>query len=655
MIQDSLSAWRKQLYLYATTAANMQPQQVTGMGKRAIKEQLLPRLPVDLERRYETKVPDEWSTRHDLIADNRDLIRSSLSDSTRTVYKDRANSAANGRLTFMNRSLELQTEPSINWYDSRFEELPLLWSLKLYAFEPLEDVILGVDPEQDDALALRRSFDAWIEDWIESVEIGRLRYLRGAWTPWSVSLRIQRWIQYAAWRQQVTATSRPGFEAAFEREIYKNAVFLRNHIEWDVGGNHLVENGIALLVAGLFFDDRESDWTEVGMSILAETGMRQFLDDGCHYERSPMYHVLTLTRVLTASELLSTSEYAVPTAIETAATNGTAFLESIRPPDGRLPLLNDAVYGQSLPLDDCLQYAAASGIRTNLGQQANKGGSLGASGYRWLPTEIGTLLFDGGPLGPKHLPGHSHSDTLSVLLWLGEHPVVTDTGTFGYVSGPRRDYARGVRSHSTVQVGDAEPIEIGGTYLLGSRTDPQLRTQSGEISLIEGRYESTSPFCPAYTHHRAVYGGDDWWLILDTVGGHGRRSVTSRLPLHPDVSPSVDAHSVSSAAAERIRLTIGETDSNGYLYPINATDTTITDGWYFPRFGVATERPVVEIATTTSRQPARIGVLITAADCVGDCSVQYDDGNPQTLLFQESEYQLPPSRLSSVLVTRPDR
>lgn len=626
----------------------MQPQQVIGMGTRTIKEQLLPRLPVDLDSRYETKVPDEWSTQHELIADNRELLRSSLSDPTRTAHQDRAESAANARLTFMNQSLELRTEPSITWYDSRFEELPLLWALKLYAFEPLEDVVLGVDPKQDDAPALRREFDDWIKDWIDSIEIGRLRYLRRGWTPWSVSLRIQRWIQYAAWRRQVAGEAEigSGFEAAFERELYKNAVFLRNHIEWDVGGNHLVENGIALIVAGLFFDG-ESDWIEVGSSILAETGLTQFLDDGCHYERSPMYHVLTLTRFLTAAELLSASEWAVPTAIEATATNGTAFLESIRPPDGRIPLLNDAVYGQSLPLDDCLRYAAASGIRTNREQGMS---TLGASGYRWLPTEIGTMLFDGGPVGPKHLPGHSHSDTLSVLLWLEEQPVVTDTGTFGYVSGPRREYARGVSSHSTVQLEDSEPIEIGGTYLLGSRPDPQLRTHSGEISLIEGRYESTSPFCPAYTHHRAVYGGDDWWLILDTVKGHDRRSVRSRLPLHPDVEPSVGDQPVASAAAEQIQLTIGETGVNGYLYPIHATDTRISDNWYFPRFGVATERPVVEI-TTTNRQPARIGVLITSSDHTAEQSVRYDDGIPNTLVVQGCEYLLPPSRLSPISVT----
>lgn len=618
----------------------MQPQQIAGMCKRTVQERVVPRLPVDFDGRYESQVPNTYSTSHDLIAANRDCLRSSLDDATRTDYHNRAHRASTGTVTFMNESLEVQDGSSITWYDDRFEALPLLWSLKLYAFEPLDDLILGVDPTEDAAPELRATFDDWIDDWIETAEIGRPQYLRRAWTPWAVSLRLQRWIQYAAWREGVTdGSSRLGFETAFEREIYKNALFLRNHIEWDVGGNHLVENGIALLTAGLFFDDPH-DWIEIGTSILADAGLQQFLDDGCHYERSPMYHVLTLTRLITACELLKRANRPVPTALETAATNATAFLGALRPPNGQIPLLNDAVYDESLPIDACLQYAAATGVRTTHSAHAteNNKSTMGESGYRWLNTDIGAVLFDGGPTGPRHLPGHSHSDTLSVLLWVDDNPVVTDTGTFGYVSGDRRTYARSVRGHSTVQVGEAEPIEIGGKYLMGSRPTPQLRTQSGEISLVEGRYDSASPFGPAYTHHRAVYAGDDWWFIQDTVSGHDDKSVKSRLPLHPSVTPSVDDH---------IQLSVGDNaESTVSLSPSPGTEHTITEGWYFPKFGVETKRPVVELSAPT-QNPATVGVLITATEIGGEFEVRTDHTVPTAVELPDRSYRLPPSQLLS--------
>lgn len=629
--------WTTQLYLYAATARKLQPQQIAGMCKRTVQERLVPRLPVDFDSRYENQVPENCSTNVDPIAANRACLRSSLDESTREAHRNSAHSSTTGRLTFMNESLCVRDGPSINWYDDRFETLPLLWSLKLYAFEPLDDVVLGFDPTTEQAPALRGAFDEWISDWIDTIEIGRPRYLRRAWTPWAVSLRLQRWIQYAAWRDEVTdGSTKPGFETAFEREIYKNALFLRNHIEWDVGGNHLVENGIALLTAGLFFDDQH-DWIEVGTSILVETGIEQFLGDGCHYERSPMYHVLTLTRLVTAYELLERANQSVPAALETAATDATAFLQALRPPDGQIPLLNDAVYGESLPIDACLRYAAASGIRTSHSTQTaeNTHPTMGESGYRWLRTDAGALLFDGGPTGPQHLPGHSHSDTLSVLLWLDDNPVVTDTGTFGYVSGPRREYARSVRSHSTVQVGGTEPIEIGGKYLMGARPTPQLRTQFGEISLVEGEYDSASPFGPAYTHHRAVYAGEDWWYIHDTVTDHDNTPVTSRLPLHPTVTLSVD---------DQIQLSVENAESTGYLYPNQETEHAVTEGWYFPEFGVETTRPVVELSGTT-QAPATVGVLITVDRKVEAFELRTDRSGPTAVELGDCSYRLPPSQL----------
>ncbi len=637
MSRHSVPDVTKRLYLYAATATKLQPQQIAGMCKRTAQERLIPQLPVNFDSRYENNVPDEYSTRHDLIAANRDCLRSSLDEVTRDAYRTRAHDAATGQVTFMNESLCVRDDASINWYDDRFESLPLLWSLKLYAFEPLDELVLGVDPTQDAAPELQAQFDAWIDDWIDSIEIGRSQYLRRAWTPWAVSLRLQRWIQYAAWRDEVDDdTALFGFETAFEREIYKNALFLRNHIEWDVGGNHLVENGIALLTAGLFFDDPH-DWIEVGTSILTEAGTEQFLDDGCHYERSPMYHILTLTRLVTACELLERANKPLPAGLKTAAANATAFLETLRPPNGRIPLLNDAVYGEALPLEACLQYAAASGVRSARSTQptADEQPAMGESGYRWLQTDIGAVLFDGGPTGPQHLPGHSHSDTLSVLLWLDETPIVTDTGTFGYVSGTRREYARSVRGHSTVQVGETEPIEIGGKYLMGSRPTPKLRTQSGDISLVEGQYESASPFGPPYTHHRGVYAGDDWWFIQDTVTGHNDNTVRSRLPLHPAVTPSDDDH---------IRLTVDDSEQTVFLSPSATTEHTITNGWYFPEFGVETERPVVELSATT-RNPATIGVLITDTKPTDEFEVRTDHTVPTALALPDRSYQLPASEL----------
>ncbi|MGM0715856.1 MAG: heparinase II/III domain-containing protein, partial [Halobacteriota archaeon] len=443
----------KTLYLGAHTIVRMNPQQIVGMGLRNARERLVPRLPVDFDRRYERRVPADPPVSIDVLADNAAVLRDSLASVERRRHRTNARNVADGTMTLMNRSVSIEGGDSIDWYEDRFDEQSSLWRLKLYAFEWLGAAALGFEPSASEE-AVRDALDALIGGWVESVDVGGERYLRRHWTPWSVSLRIQHWLRYLAWRRESADGMSPDAEAAFRREIYKNACFLRNHVEWDVGGNHLVENGAALLMAGIAFESVETDWIETGLSILESVADQQFLDDGCHFERSPMYHALVLTRYLTTQDLLERTGRPVPTSVRTVTAEATDFLRRLRPPDGRIPLLNDSVYGEAHSLDACLRYAGAVGVG-RIEVRSDVPGTIRevpptVSGYEWLRTDAGAMLVDGGPTGPPHLPGHGHSDTLGILLWIGDRPVITDTGTFDYVDGPRREYARGVRGHNTV-------------------------------------------------------------------------------------------------------------------------------------------------------------------------------------------------------------
>ena len=641
---SAISEVMRMPYLGFHTAKRMQPRQIAGIAERKSRELLLPHLPVDFDRRYHRRVPDDPPVRLESVARNTELLRKCIDDTTRERYRTRAREAAGGAPTFMNRTLRVAEGVDVEWYDDRFEALPLLWPLKLYAFQPISWLYLGFDPRENAAEEFRATFDGWIEDWIESVEIGRPGYLRRAWTPWAVSLRIVYWSRYLAWRDAVSSDGSGGdFERAFRRELYKNALFLRNHVETDVGGNHLIENGAALIVAGVLFSKRS--WIKGGTSILTDAATTQFLEDGYHFERSPMYHVLTLTRYLTVCDLLDRGEQSVPGELRTTADKATAFLRFLRPPNGRIPLLNDAVYGQALPLEDCLQYADAIGFENEGGVErwappARTESIKRTSGYRWLRTDDGAMLIDGGLVGPPHLPGHSHSDTLSVLLWLDDRPVMTDTGTFGYVAGSRREYARGVRGHNTVQVGDTEPITLGGTYLMGPRPEPTTRHERGIVSLFEGRYEAMPYDRAAYTHHRAAYAGDKWWVIRDAVSGQENRPTCSQLHLHPDVDPSIDS-------TGRVRLELGGGDGVAFVYPLEATRVSINAGWRFPRFGVSDSRPVIQLyAKDTKVDPMTLGFLITRHN-IDDIAVKSTDIGLTHLHVAAEEYRLPEVRFST--------
>lgn len=593
--------------LYAQTIGRMHSRQLVGIADRALRERVFTRAPIDFDQRYANSVPSVLQPETEMFESDTATLRESLAPEAVSRLRRRAADAAAGEPRFLNRSLDMGDHGSLDWSDDRFEDLPRLWRLKLCAFEPLGEAAISVDPEDTHAESVRSAFDEWIRSWIRHAEIGSSRYLRRDWTPYAVSLRIQHWLRYLAWRQSMEPKS-PQDQAAFERElareVYKNALFLRNHVERDVGGNHLVENGAALVAAGVAFagEPDARDWLDTGRTILREACEQQFLGDGCHFERSPMYHVLVLTRLITACNLCSLADEPIPDAITATTAAGTAYLRALRPPDGRIPLLNDSVYGEAIPLEACLRYADRVGITRIDAPDLSAVGSLPigtGGGYRWIRTELGSLLVDCGPVGPPHLPGHAHSDSLSILLWIDGEPIVTDTGTFDYEAGPRRTYARSVRGHNTVQVGDEEPIDLGGRFLMGARPEPTVGAIAyGDITLFEGQYDTKG-----YTHRRSIASGDRWWVLRDSVDGHEGRPLRSRLHLHPAVETCI--------RSETIELSV-DSDPMLRVTPLGETAVHTSPGEYYPRFGAASDRTVItmEHADDQSDQVA-LGYLLS--------------------------------------------
>lgn len=209
---------------------------------------------------------------------------------------------------------------------------------------------------------------------------------------------------------------------------------------------------------------------------------------------------------------------------------------------------------------------------------------------------------------------------------------MTDTGTFDYEGGERRSYARGVGGHNTVQVDDTEPVAVGGRFLMGPQPEPETRAESGDLSLFEGYYEAEPFEGQAYAHHRAVYAGDRWWLVQDTVYGAPGSCVTARLSLHPDLG-------VSDRSDTRVSLT-GPVEAA--VHAAGDTQLDVVSGRYFPRFGVEAERPVLELqAAADSGRPVTTGHAITPPDTGLEAVRTTADHTPDRCVVGDREYQLP--------------
>jgi uncharacterized heparinase superfamily protein len=237
----------------------------------------------------------------------------------------------------------------------------------------------------------------------------------------------------------------------------------------------------------------------------------------------------------------------------------------------------------------------------DIDEHTSDSNSIGESGYYMI--ESGELkgIVDGGVHCPEHLPAHAHNDLGNIVLWAGEEPVITDTGAYDYQPGERREYARSVKSHNTVQIGDCDQTVTHGRFMMGPRPQPEteyLDTESKQgISL---RYHSPR-FVRPYSHERSVKPISDGIRIDDRVSAT-ESTVTSRFHLSPKTKPRLDGGTVEIILPDEtvVKLIVNGADS------IDIIETE-----RYPEYGVNIEQPTIEAKLPTVNETAHITHEIT--------------------------------------------
>jgi uncharacterized heparinase superfamily protein len=248
-------------------------------------------------------------------------------------------------------------------------------------------------------------------------------------------------------------------------------------IEYHLLANHLIANAKALIFAGAFFDGREAEgWLRQGIRIISREIDEQVLDDGGHFERSPMYHALVLEDLIDVANVLSaypqiTNAQALLHKIRVTASSMLYWLRCMTHPDGTLGSFNDCAQGVAASLADIEAYAMRMSV--DAGPSPAVGiTQLSSSGYVRFNDRDTVVLFDVGPVGPDYQPGHAHADTLSIECSILGQKVIVNGGTSLYEPSDLRLRERGTISHSTVQIGRENSSEVWSAFRVGRRAKP---------------------------------------------------------------------------------------------------------------------------------------------------------------------------------------
>jgi uncharacterized heparinase superfamily protein len=483
--------------------------------------------------------------------------------------------------SFMNNNKQF-SGGTVDW---RCFEMPKLWRYNLHYF----DYLLDAGRPLEDRCRL-------IDDWIAENPVSAPY----AWEPFPVSLRIVNWVKF------FLSEGKNQVKPAWLKSLYHQVLWLDRNIEYHLLGNHFFKNAKALLFAEVFFEDSDAErWLRKGIEILTAELNEQIMQDGGHFERSPMYHSMILEDCL---DLINVLKYrnesklrGITEKLEDAADRMVAFLGGLCHPDEQIALFNDAAFGIEMPPQNLFKYYEDL---TNKMVSTPKGPLLSYpdTGYYVMSADSGNrMLIDCGPIGPDYQPGHSHCDTLSFELSLKGRRVIVDSGCSQYEDSEIRKYNRGNRGHNTIMIDGENQSEVWSSHRCARRAKPlyaELDRQSDGTLFFKGAHDGYRRLKGRPIHHRSVKWLNDTILIEDRIEGHGRHDIESRLHIHPDLQVVPDENRVEIKDNDQTYLTIS-------LAGMGRIE--VVEGWYCPEFGLKHKCAVVKADYKNESLPFKTG------------------------------------------------
>lgn len=468
----------------------------------------------------------------------------------------------NGRFEFLNCKQNIGWPPQ--WDNPR---LPRLWQYNLHYFEYLWSL------DYDQARFLTQN---WIQQ--HRQEPGRV-----GWEPYPASLRLMNlcgvfWGQY---RQKISQD--PDFERILWESMFVQAQWLADNLETHILGNHLFENAVALIFTGCCFSGNDAEiWFDTGFAIIKKELEEQILDDGMHFERSPMYHC----RIIYLLCLLYTIEKPIlRETIERPLIKMICALRRLVHPDGKIALLNDSAWDISNSPASLLSYfeMLMEGLDVNIGNNRYEVFALPDAGYFGAGNDNGDyVICDLGPIGPDYMPGHAHADIFSFELSLCGQQVVVDSGVHDYDIGAMRKYCRSTRAHNTVEIDGENQCELWGVFRVGRRGKPYdvkwFADEENRGFKAEGYHDGYDRLKGKPLHFRKFLWDNRHGILAvsDRMQSKCSHAIISRIHLHPDCK------------VREVNLNDVIVEAPSVLFKISfqhGLDVTLEKSIYCPTFG----------------------------------------------------------------------
>jgi Heparinase II/III-like protein/Heparinase II/III N-terminus len=340
----------------------------------------------------------------------------------------------------------------------------------------------------------------------------------------------------------------PAFRRRFLTCLYQHGRHLAENLSVYFSPNtHLLGEAVALHALGIFFPGfpGAARWRERAAKLVASQLEFQVRPDGSHFEQSTYYHVYAVDFFIFF--YLNAGR---PKPFEAVLTRMAEYLDWLLGPARSIACLGDDDGGRLFhPFGARSEFGQATlatcgillskenwlGPQTRVAEQAvwwlgadalagTRPAQISPTGGRLFPDSGAVFLqsgalyvqFDAGPFGWAGA-GHSHADTLSLVVWFEGEPVFIDPGTFTYIGEPaQRNWFRGTAAHNTVAIDGVDQAQPAGPFRWA--TKPQVSLTSWKQNANGGFAEAVCCYS-GYNHRRRVLLEDGRLLVLDDIDG----------------------------------------------------------------------------------------------------------------------------------------
>ncbi|WP_162144638.1 heparinase II/III family protein [Pseudoalteromonas rubra] len=492
-------------------------------------------------------------------------------------YKERLITSCD-EATFLNKKASIKSKAI--WNDTTLEKL---WLYNLHYFDDLNS------SDAYDRVAFHTSL---VHRWINE----NPACAGNGWEPYTLSLRIVNFIKWAS-----KFKYRDG---RFLGSLLQQSEALMQQCEYHILANHLFANGKALTFAGVYFGPLGKSYLQRGLEILDAEFNEQFLEDGAHYELSPMYHSVMLWDVLELIELaLSSEQELLLDRVESwkgIAKKGLSWLESMLHQDNEISFFNDAAIGIAPSPAKLFEYAEQLQISTER-TKPEIYTHHNESGFSVINGSTYKVIINHAEIGPSYQPGHAHADSLSFEFSLMGKRVFVNSGTSMYGVSKEREAERGTSKHNTVSIENINSSEVWSGFRVARRAHSscELLDKSADRITLNLSHDGYARINSNYIHTRKICCGASSLEIVDSIPVKNEEGVFGHYHLHPDII-------VTEINDFNFRLKHKGSSDIDVLIEVDNAQVSTEKYDYHPEFGISITGTKLILKSIDSKKPFSI-------------------------------------------------